>query len=147
MDPEKEVPGVRKPRKFFCSECKKTFRPHPRLGKRQKTCLQRSCQLKHRARYRKKYRTENPESEKECRDKIKANRPPEFWKNYRKTHPESSSRNRLLTRLRSQLRRAGLQRQLDIVQIIDPPGYFDLFVGFATSHRSLLESCRTTSAA
>jgi hypothetical protein len=40
-----------------------------------------------------------------------------------------------------------LQRQLDIVQVIDPNGYFTLFHGFAMSHRSLLRACQATRAA
>jgi hypothetical protein len=45
------------------------------------------------------------------------------------------------------LAQAGLQRQLDIVQVLDPPGYFDRFEGFAMSHRSLVEACQARRAA
>jgi hypothetical protein len=117
------------------------------LSGRQKTCTQRACQLKHRARYRKQYRETNPQPEKEYRDKAGSVRGPSYWKSYRESHPQSSERNRLTTKLRKRLKRAGLQRQLDIVQVADPPGYFDLFVGFATSHRSLLDACQATRAA
>ena len=147
LDPQKSLPGILKPRRSRCSECKKSFRPNPRLKTRQKTCVERSCQLKHRARYRKRYRGANSGPEKEYRDKAKANRPAHFWKNYRKSNPQSSERNRLSAKLRKRLARAGLQRQLDIAQVIDPPQYFDLFLGFATSHRSLLEACQATHAA
>jgi hypothetical protein len=101
----------------------------------------KACQLKHRARYRRDYRREFRETDQEYADKAKTSRPKEYWKNYRKTHPKSTELNRLNTRLRKQLSRAGLQRQLDIVQVIDPPGYFDLFREFATSHRSLIAGC------
>lgn len=103
--------------------------------------------LAHRARYRSRYRQENPGPEKEYRDKAKASRGANFWKNYRKTHPHSTARNRSNAKLRSKLEIAGLQRQLDIAQALDPPGYFRLFQGFATSHRSLIRSCRSTRAA
>jgi hypothetical protein len=43
--------------------------------------------------------------------------------------------------------KAGLQRQLDIVQLIDPPGKLEQVIGFATSHRSLLCECLGKSAA
>ena len=41
----------------------------------------------------------------------------------------------------------GLQRQLDISEVIDPPGYFERFREFAMSQRSLLEACQATHAA
>jgi hypothetical protein len=130
-----------------CFECKKSFLPSPRLKSRQKTCRERACQLAYRARYRRQYRRKNFEAEEDSRKKTKASRSSNFWKEYRKSHASSSERNRLNTKLRKRLRNAGLQRQLDIVQVVDPTGYFDLFQGFATSHRSLLEECHATSAA
>jgi hypothetical protein len=147
LDPRREVSGILLRPRSRCSECKKTFRPNARLRERQKTCVESVCQHKHRARYRKKYRKGNPGPEKEYRDKALALRPAGSWKNYRESHPRSSERNRLNTRLRKQLKSAGLQRQLDIVQVLDPAGHFELFVGFATSRRSLLEACLATQAA
>lgn len=146
LDPATALPGIFKPRCSRCSECKKSFRPNPRLKSRQKTCVERACQLNHRARYRKRYRGENIVAEREYQDKAKASRPAQFWKDYRKSHPQSSERNRSNSKLRKKLAGAGLQRQLDIVQVTDPLGYFDLFVGFTRSHRSLLEGCRATHA-
>ena len=147
VDPIHAVRGSPSLRRARCSECKTSFRPHARLKLRQKTCGKRECQLAYRARYRHQYRIENPGPEKEYRDKTKAGCGASFWKNYRKTHPVSSERNRAATRLRSKLGAQGLQRQLDIVQVIDPPGYLDLFLGFATSHRSLIHACQATRAA
>lgn len=130
-----------------CVECKKKYSPSPRLKVRQKTCGEPLCRRRHRAKYRRRYRSQNPEVELESRKKIQASRSDDFWKTYRKQHPLTTARNRKLTRLRKRLARAGLQRQLDIVQVVDPPGYFDLFSGFATSHRSLIEECRVMRAA
>ena len=127
-----------------CLECKKLFCPHPRLKVRQKTCTQRACRLAYRARYRRLYRRNNLQSESDSQEKTKSNQVPSFWKNYRAKNLHSTERNRAQTRLRSQLMRAGLQRQLDIVQVINPPGYFELFQGFAMSHRSLLTACQAT---
>ena len=146
-NPTTEVPVGSNPRCSRCSECKESFRPNLRLKTRQKTCCKRECQLKQRARYRQQYRRKNLGSEQEYSDKAKENRPFNFWKTYRKNHPGSSERNRLNTKLRKRLSRAGLQRQLDIVQVIDPPGYFDLFLEFATSHRSLIAVCGGSQAA
>ena len=147
LDPVKAVSKGFGPRSIRCCECKKLFRPHPRLKERQKTCAQRVCLLSYRARYRKQYRRANLEGEQDSQAKAKESRGADFWKTYRRSHPQSTERNRAQTRLRKQLRQIGLQRQLDIVQVIDPPGYFALFQGFAMSHRSLLESCRATRAA
>ena len=130
-----------------CLECKKSFRPHPRLKARQKTCTQRACQLSHHARYRKRYRRDNLQAEIDSQEKTKSNRSATFWREYRAKNLRSSERNRAQTRLRKQLRQLGLQRQLDIVQVFDPPGYFELYQGFATSHRSLLQACQATRAA
>ena len=130
-----------------CTVCRKPFLPHPRLKSRQKTCTEKRCQLAHRSRYRKSYRRLNPQGEVEYQDKTKLNRSPTFWKTYRLNHPKSSERNRLNSKLRKQLSKVGLQRQLDIVQVIDPPGYFDIFEAFAMSHRSLLLDYQATSAA
>jgi hypothetical protein len=98
----------------------------------------------YRARYRTLYRRENPQTETDSQEKTRSNRAPGFWKDYRARNSHSTERNRAQTRLRKQLRRAGLQRQLDIVQVIDPPGYFEHFYGFATSRRSLLSACQAT---
>lgn len=147
LDPSQEVFRGFGSRRLRCVECKKYFSPHPRLKNRQKTCTQSACLLAYRARYRRQYRRENFQAEKDCREKIKSGRPKNFWKTYRKVHPESSARNRAQTKLRKQLGQVGLQRQLDIVQVIDTSGYFKLFQEFATSHRSLLKSCQATRAA
>jgi hypothetical protein len=130
-----------------CVSCHERFSPHPRLGNRQKTCGKKSCCKAHRAAYRRRYRSEDPQAEQDMRQKQKNSRPSGFWKNYRRDHPLSTARNRANSRLRKQLAKAGLQRQLDIVQLIDPPEKLDRLVGFATSHRSLLWECLGNSAA
>lgn len=147
VDPRRVVPGSPSLRCVRCSECRCSFRPHPRLKLRQKTCGKKSCQLRLRARQRRKYRRENPEAEKDCRDKCRESRGSGYWKRYRLNHPQATERNRLASRLRARLRRAGLQRQLDIAQVTDPPGYFALYLGFATSNRSLIEASRAKRAA
>lgn len=130
-----------------CVSCHERFSPHPRLGSRQKTCGKERCLKAHRAAYRRRYRSEDPKAEQDIRQKQKDSRPPDFWKNYRGDHPLSTARNRANSRLRKQLAKDGLQRQLDIVQLIDPPEKLDQLVGFAMSHRSLLRECLGKSAA
>ena len=124
-----------------CVCCKKSFKPNPRLLSRQKTCGTAKCRLNHRAKYRRNYRKENPEAEAEYRKKQSDARDSGFWKVYRDAHPDSTERNRAHSRLRRSLRRAGLQRQLDILQLIDPIENLNTVVQFATSHRSLLQEC------
>ena len=130
-----------------CYYCGNWFHPSPRLGKRQKTCGKDSCRKAHRARYRRVYRIQNPKEEREIQEKRKKDRPVDFWKQYRSTHPIYTSRNRANSKLRKRLAKVGLQRQLDIVQLIDPPAKLELVVGFATSHRYLLEQCLGKAAA
>jgi hypothetical protein len=94
-----------------------------------------------RAKYRRRYRKANPEAEKGYSDKQRESRGGRYWKAYREMHPDTTLRNRANGRLRKRLKKAGLQRQLDIVQLIDPIEKLDAVVGFATSHRSLLHEC------
>jgi len=144
MTDPKVVSGVCWPRHSHCTECKKKFTAHPRLKSRQKTCGSNTCVLAHRARYRRQYRLKNPEAELHYQEKVKSNRCDNHWRAYRDKHPAGTERNRLGSKLRARLRRQGLQRQLDIVEVVDPPGYFDLFHGFAMSHRSLLAEYSAT---
>lgn len=124
-----------------CRVCKKPFIPHPRLSLRQKTCRETKCQLSHRAQYQRNYRQENRQAAEDCQSKQRATRGSLFWKSYRQTHPESTERNRANSRLRKRLKKAGLQRQLDIVELIDPIDNLNAVVEFATSHGSLLRKC------
>ena len=130
-----------------CDSCKSRFHPHPRLGTRQKTCGKASCRKQHRAGYRRQYRILNPQANQEYESKRRSLRAPDFWPKYRETHPAYAQRNRAQSRLRKKLKKCGLQRQLDIVQLVDPPEKLDQVVRFATSHRSLLRECRGRSAA
>ena len=133
-------------RKHRCASCCDWFPPQFRLGGRQKTCGKEICRKLWRARYRRKYRRKNRKEEQGYQDKRKSNRPPGYWTQYRKNHPDYVQRNRAASLLRKQLRTEGLQRQLDIVQTIERPALFDGFREFATSHRSLLLQCSLTSA-
>lgn len=136
-------PGLQRP----CVCCRAKFRPHSRLGARQKTCGKPACRKAHRAAYRRHYRKENPQAEEDIQKKRKDARPANFWQNYRRDHLTATARNRANSRLRKRLAKVGLQRQLDIVQLIDPPSKLVALVEFATSHRSLLEDCALKTAA
>ena len=143
--PERAVPRALRPVRLQCAVCKKSFRPHPRLRERQKTCSESACRRRHRARYQRQYRCVNPGLDRDYR--AKAGLPSNFWKAYRLAHPKSTARNRLSTRLRKRLAAKGLQRKLDISQVFDPPGYVSLFEGCATEHRWLIAESTGTEAA
>jgi hypothetical protein len=137
--------GLQRP----CVCCQVKFRPHPRLGLRQKTCGAASCRKRYRARYQHQYR-QVPEHEKIEHDyevERKKQRPPDFWKTYRDAHPEATQRNRANSRLKKRLTRDGLQRKLDIVQLFVPIDQSESLIRFATKHRSLLEKCARKTAA
>ena len=130
-----------------CVGCRTLFTPNPRVGDRQKTCGKSICRKTHRAAFRRAYRKKNIQSERDIEKKRKESRGPDFWKNYRRDHPESTARNQANSMLKKRLLKAGLQRQLDIVQLVDPPEKLNSLTEFATSHRWLLCKCLLKTAA
>lgn len=130
-----------------CRWCEKRFIPHVRQRERQQTCGEAACRRKHRAAYQRRYRRVNGQAEAEYRAKRREQLPAGYWKAYRASRPEALVRNRVASKLRKRLGRAGLQRKLDIVQVFEPPGYFDEFRGFAMRHQSLIEEGFNRSAA
>jgi len=130
-----------------CDCCHERFLPSLRLRDRQKTCGKATCRKSYGAAYRRRYRNVNLQAEQDIQKKRRESRPRDYWKKYRQDRPIATARNRANSRLRKKLIKAGLQRQLDIVQLFDPPGKLDALVRFATSHRSLLDECLRKSAA
>ena len=128
--------SVCKNHKNECECCHIEFSPSPRLGARQKTCGAILCKKHHRAKYRRHYRKENAAIEKEYRSK----RPTGYWREYRSGHPNYVNKNRFMNRMAQRVRRAGLQRQLDILELVEFPSKISVVVGFATSTRSLWEA-------
>lgn len=123
-------------RSHRCSICLDKIRTNPRLGDRQKTCGKTCCKKAHRAQYRREYRRANADAEKEYRSKRGA----DYWREYRSSHPEYVRRNRLRSRIAQRVRRSGLQRQLDILELVEFPDKISVVVEFATSTRSLWEA-------
>lgn len=116
------------PKNLKCPYCHKSFKPHVRLKARQQTCGEAVCRREHRRRYQKKYRKLNPGCEKK--------RDPAYYRMWRSRNPKYVFRNRFFTALRKRMQRLGLQRKLDILQFIEPSGYFERYSQFATYHRS-----------
>mgnify|MGYP001597113402 FL=1 len=121
-----------------CPYCLNHFKPSFRLKGRQKTCGAEACRRRHRSRYQRRWRKINSSVEAEYQAKRKLNREKDFWKGFRRTHPEYEKRNRYFARLRKGLRREGLQRKLDIVQVVESPNKLVGFAEFATRHRSFI---------
>lgn len=124
-----------------CSFCKNKFIPNVRLRERQKTCGLESCRRAHRSQFQRRWRKINYVIETEYQTKRSECRGRNFWKEFRKSHPESTNRNRILTKLRKSLKREGLQRKLDIMQVVEDAGKIITFGEFATRHRSILLRC------
>lgn len=109
------------------------------MGLRQKTCGLGACKKAQRAGYRRRYRKLNPAPEKEYQEKRKVLRSADYWRKYREVHPEYVKRNRFRSRLCQRLRREGLQRQLDILELVEFPKEMAKVEAFATSTRWLWE--------
>lgn len=62
-----------------CSVCRKWFEPHPRVGKRQKSCGSPECQRELQQRARRRWRQEHPDYDREerVRRRIRGVEPPE----------------------------------------------------------------------
>ena len=60
-----------------CSVCGRWFEPHPRVGKRQKTCGRESCQHELHQRLRRKWREEHPDYDqaRRVRERIRPESP------------------------------------------------------------------------
>jgi hypothetical protein len=144
---EGRISRGRGPKIERCLSCGDGYTAHVRVRGRQKTCGKRECVLKHRARYRRAYRRNNIEEEKGYQAKCKAGRAKGYWREYRRRNPQGAARNRAGAKLRRELCKAELQRQLDIVQVFEPKERLEQIVVFATSHRSLLFECRGKRAA
>jgi hypothetical protein len=128
----------------ICPECRGLFKPNFRLRERQRTCGKGDCRRLHRKKYQRRWRKLNRAVEQEYEAKRKACRKKDYWKGYRLNHPEYTDRNRVLSRLRKKLKREGLQRKLDIVQVIENPEKLLHMSEFATRHRSIVSKILRT---
>lgn len=101
-----------------CTWCSESFRPHPRLADRQKCCKSPDCRKKQKAFCQARWKSKNKlsclENQQNWR---KAN--PDYWCNYRTSHPDYANKNREQTAVRKKLSLAqiGLQRRIDILQL------------------------------
>lgn len=85
-----------------CCYCRKKFKSDPRLRYRQITCGSPECQRIHHTRYHRTYRHKNRQEELDTQLKQKNHRRQNYWKDYRRDHPEYVARERSAARVRKQ---------------------------------------------
>ena len=71
-----------------CCVCRKRFRPHPRLGNRQRTCGHDECQKRRRCVNARNWRARNPEADDADYRRIRQRDRRGYLRKYRATHPE-----------------------------------------------------------
>lgn len=124
-----------------CPYCGVKFKANIRVKDRQITCGTKRCRRTHHARYRRRYRRLNWEEELGYQKKRKESRPQDYWRTYRKRRRQATLKNTFWVMLRKRLYKSGLQRQLDILEVIEIPSRIFMFHKFATSNRSLILKC------
>lgn len=89
-----------------CAECESAFTPQPQV-KNQRYCRKSTCQRARKRKWQQKKLRSDPEY---CQNQAAAQaawceQHRDYWKEYRKQHPEYAARNRLLQRERNARRR------------------------------------------
>lgn len=119
-----------------CLFCGRSFFPHPRLGQRQKSCGGNDCKRKQKRLsqqfWQKREHADYQQAQRDWRSQH-----PDYWKSYRKGHPAYVKRNRTQTRIRKKLRKGGLQKRIDILQVIEKQMKPWKLGPFAKQNRSL----------
>ena len=129
----------------ICPWRREIFRPHPRLGERQKCCGKPDCLHKQKLDSHVRWKAKNTDvyraGQKDWRIQNSG-----YSKTYRATHPEYVERNRQQTRRRkARLRaQAGLQKRIDIPQVIDNYVFLWGAFGLAKENQSYLASLHGT---
>lgn len=127
---------MKKKKKKRCLWCQRVFIPHPRLKDRQKSCGDPECKRKQKHLSQQLWMAKEREAYvQNQRDWRKNN--PDYWQEYRSGHPEYVVRNRNRSRVRKSLRRVGLQKRIDILQLSEKQMEFWSLGRFAKSTRSI----------
>jgi hypothetical protein len=114
------------------------FTPNPRLKGLQKTCGNADCKKKWNRFCQRRWKRQNRDT---CRESQKdwCAAHPGYWKTYRQGHPDYVKRNRIQTVARKKkVRWRGLQRKLDILEVIDNTMEYWNMPWFAKETRSLI---------
>jgi hypothetical protein len=88
-------------KRLKCPYCNKSFRPHPSVGGRQKTCASPSCKKALKAQNNARWRRENPDCCQNDYPRVKEwlGQHPDYLEKYRQSHPEYVQKNREARRL------------------------------------------------
>ena len=97
-----------------CTACGHAFRPRPQVPQ-QKYCPTSDCQRERRRFWQKVKRESDPDyRDNQARaQQAWLERNPDYWREYRRTHPEYRERNRLLQRERNDQRTKSLIARMD----------------------------------
>lgn len=96
-----------------CCICSASFMPHPKVGRRQKTCGNPACQKILKEKNNARWRRNNPHYNKNDYGRVKAclEKTPGYLKRYRQDHPEYVQKNRDAQRRRDRARKLHLDIQ------------------------------------
>jgi len=100
-------------KKKTCCICSASFRPHRKLGERQKTCGNPVCQKILKGNNNARWWRNNPDYGKNDYPRVKAclEKSPGYLKRYRQDHPEYVQKNREAQKRRDQAKRVHLDIQ------------------------------------
>ena len=104
-----------------CTACGKAFRPRPQVPQ-QCYCAAPACQRERRGRWQLAKRESDPDYQD---NQVRAQRAwrtrnPDYWREYRRTHPQYSERNRTQQRERNDRRRERLIAKMDVSTPVFP---------------------------
>lgn len=119
-----------------CPYCRTTFTPHPHLGPRQITCGRDDCKRRQKLLAHKRWKDKNLKIYLDNQVDWRG-RHPDYWKTYRKEHPDYAERNRVQTRLRKSRSKDGLQKRIVNLQPFESLAYFINIPRFAKLPRSI----------
>ena len=104
-----------------CTACGKAFRPRSQVPQ-QCYCAAPACQRERRRRWQQAKRQSDPayQDNQESAQRAWCTRNPDYWREYRRTHPQYSERNRTQQRERNDRRRERLIAKMDVSTSIFP---------------------------
>ena len=99
-----------------CPYCKIQFIPHPKVGKRQKTCGKPACKSALKSDNNRLWRQRNPDYYSNGYSRLKdwLEQNPGYLKEYRKSHPEYVKKNREAQRVRDRRKKLRLDIQAQL---------------------------------
>ena len=103
-------------KKRKCPYCKRTFRPHPRVGSHQKTCGSPSCKKARKAKTDARWRRKNPDCCQHDYTRVKEwlGQHPNYLEQYRQSHPGYVQKNRQAQKHRDRRKKIHLDIQAQI---------------------------------